>query len=494
MGSLAGLLKELGHDVAGSDTAFHPPMGPALKSWGIRLHEGFDAKHLEGQAHGGEQPEVVIIGNVCRRDNPEALAADQLGIKRLHIAEALCRFALAGTSPLVVAGTHGKTTTSSLTAHLLSATGFNPGFLIGGVPRSLGRSFQKAGKRRLGNGSSPAAPRGVPFVIEGDEYDTAYWEKTAKFLHYQAEVAVLTSIEHDHIDIYPTFEDYLDAFRRFVLSLPENGLLVAYAGDAQIVELAKLARCEVAYYALGGEDTHGVAPHWLGEVAEERADGTTFDLFAGGVLAGRFVSPLCGAHNLRNVVAALGVCAQGYGARLVDLAPALANFEGVKRRQELRGTPNMIRVYDDFAHHPTAVRETLIGLRKRHPEQKMIAIFEPRSATACRKIHQLSYESSFDSATDVILAPVGRPELSKDEILDVPLLAANLNARNSGKTRLNAYSLPDVETIVKRVVDLAEPGDTVVVLSNGAFGGIHEKLLAALSAQAPSFSSGEIPK
>src|SRR5690606_9050404 len=195
------------------------------------------------------------------RDNPEALRADELGIERIHIADALRRFALPGTSPLVVAGTHGKTTTSSLCAHLLQGVGFNPGYLIGGLPLSLGKSFQKAGARRLASSTSSTLGRAVPFVLEGDEYDTAYWEKTAKFLHYRADVAIVTSIEHDHLDIYPRFEDYRAAYARFVRQLPKSGLLVAYAGDKEVVRVCKEASCEVAYYALGGENTHGVAPH-----------------------------------------------------------------------------------------------------------------------------------------------------------------------------------------------------------------------------------------
>lgn len=481
MGSLAGLLKELGHDVAGSDVAFHPPMGPALEGWGVRLFQGFDPEHLKGSAFDGERPDVVVVGNVCRRDNSEAVAATELGIERLHIADALRRFVLSGTSPLVVGGTHGKTTTSSLCAHLLTGAGLDPGFFIGGIVQPWGRGFRPAGKRSLGSSTSRVGMRGVPFVLEGDEYDTAFWEKTAKFLHYGAEVAIITSIEHDHVDIYPTRESYEDAFARFVSQLPRNGLLLAYAGDEAVVRLAKKAPCEVAYYAVQGDDTNGVAPHWLAAPAIESAEATTFDLFAGGVLVGRFVSPLSGTHNLRNVTGALGAAAQGYGASFQKLAPALAEFGGVKRRQELIGSPGGVALYDDFAHHPTAVSETLRGLRRRHPNGKMIAIFEPRSATACRKLHQTAYESAFQSATHVIIAQVGRPELPDSEKLDVPALVASL-ARGGKNTAFAAY-LPEIDDIIRGVTQLAEPGDTVAVLSNGAFGGIHRKLLEALAAK-----------
>lgn len=485
MGSLAGLLKELGHDVCGSDVAFHPPMGPALMEWGVRLFEGFDPRHLQ-TAFDGEKPDFVVVGNVCRKDNPEAEAAVQLGIPRMHIADALSRFALPGTSPLVVSGTHGKTTTSSLCAHLLSRAGQEPGFLIGGIPQSLGKSFSKAGRRALFSSGTNVGARKTPFVLEGDEYDTAFWEKTAKFLHYGAEVAIITSIEHDHIDIYPTPESYESAFESFVERLPPSGLLLAYAGDPAVVRIAKQASCEVAYYAVEGDDTGGVAAHWSAAIAEEKPEGTSFDLFAGGMLVGRFVSPLCGVHNLRNVVAALAASAQGYGVPLRSLLVPLSEFQGVRRRQEVIGRPRDITVYDDFAHHPTAVAETLRGLRTRHPSGKLIAIFEPRSATACRRLHQKAYESAFDSASHVLLAPVGRPELPDDEKLSVDELACALTRRpRRGEVDgPRAQALPDVSAIVARAKALAAPGDTIAVLSNGAFGGIHAQLLFALDEKA----------
>ena len=207
MGALAGLLKELGHRVSGSDVAFDPPMGPALESWGVECRPGFDARNLE------PAPDLTIIGNVCRRDNPEVLAVIERGLRYTHIAGALAEFVLSGCSPLVVAGTHGKTTTTAMAAHLLEACGFAPGFLIGGLPKNFPRSFRapQASKPRNLLGDVPL--RKVPFVIEGDEYDTAFFEKSAKFLHYRPEVAIVTSIEHDHVDVYPTLESYIEAFR-----------------------------------------------------------------------------------------------------------------------------------------------------------------------------------------------------------------------------------------------------------------------------------------
>jgi UDP-N-acetylmuramate: L-alanyl-gamma-D-glutamyl-meso-diaminopimelate ligase len=471
MASLAGLLKDLGHDVSGSDVAFDPPMGPALERWGVRCFRGFDATHLD------PTPDLVVIGNVCKKDNPEARAAIDRGLSYTHVAGALGRFALEQASPLVVAGTHGKTTTTALAAWLLDQTGFAPGFLIGGLPKNFDKSFRAAGPRRLTGAIAPGAPsRRSPFVIEGDEYDTAFFEKTAKFLHYRPEVAIVANIEHDHVDIYPTFESYLDAFEKFVALVPEHGLVVANAADRLVVDVvSKAARAPVAWFALEGEATHGQAPHWFAAPAGSDANGQAFDLYAGGVMAGRFALALPGRHNLKNAVAAIGAAAQGYGAKLRELAPALASFGGVRRRQDLIGSPRGIFVYDDFAHHPTAVRETLAALRARHPAGRLFAVFEPRSATACRRMHQEEYASSFDAADVTLLPPLGRTNLPPEESLDLERLVRALRER--GK---EASFLPNVDAIIEELVRRAEPGDVIALLSNGAFGGIYEKLLAKL--------------
>jgi len=472
MGALAGLLKELGHQVSGSDVAFDPPMGPALESWGVRCLRGFDPAHLE------PAPDLTIVGNVCRKDNPEVLAVIERGLRYTHIAGALAQFALDGCSPLVVAGTHGKTTTTAMAAHLLEACGFAPGFLIGGLPKNFPRSFRAAahaGKPRLSLGDRPL--RKPPFVIEGDEYDTAFFEKTAKFLHYRPEIAILTSIEHDHVDIYPDLDSYLDAFRKFVALVPEGGLIVANAADPEVVKVVDAhARAQVAWFALEGEDTHGKPPHWLAAPAQMDEAGTRFDLYAGGVSCGRLALTVPGRHNLKNALAAIGATAQGYGARIADIGPALARFEGVRRRQDLIGTPRESFVYDDFAHHPTAVHETLAALRGRHPTGKLFAVFEPRSATACRRMHQDEYTRAFESADEVLLAPLGRSNLSLEEALDLGQLASDLNAR--GKA---ARALPSVDAILDYLALNVAPGSIVALLSNGAFGGIHAKLLERLS-------------
>lgn len=472
MGALAGLLKDLGHDVAGSDQAFYPPMGPRLRESGIRLYEGYSASHLDT-----ERPDLHVVGNVCRRDNPEVLRGQALGLERTHVAGALTRFALKGTSSLVVAGTHGKTTTSALVTHLLEATGFRPGFFIGGIVEPFGRGYRTAAPPRLPlNGAPPrAAARRPPFVLEGDEYDTAFWEKTAKFLHYQADVLVVTSIEHDHIDIYPDFESYLASFEKLIEGLPKTGLVLASGSSEAVARASRKAPCEVLYYGVDGNIVDGVVPHFFAAPAVEDERGISFDLFVGGVLSGRYFSPLPGRHNLENAVGAIAAASAGYGAPLRALAMPLSEFRGVKRRQELRGLYNGIYVYDDFAHHPTAVRKTLEAMRAKHRSGKLISVFEPRSATACRAFHQEAYARAFGAADVTLIAPVGRAELSDSEKLSVEKLVLDLSAQG----RI-AEAPGSVEGIVVRLSELAEPGDLIVVLSNGAFGGIFERLPTAL--------------
>jgi UDP-N-acetylmuramate: L-alanyl-gamma-D-glutamyl-meso-diaminopimelate ligase len=457
MGSLAGLLKKAGHRVTGSDSAFYPPMGDALARWGIETQQGFDASHLS------PAPDLVVVGNVCRSNNVEARAAIDGGLRYTSLPQALADFCLIGRRSFVVAGTHGKTTTTALCAHLLDQYGLTPGFLIGGIPIGFSESFR-------------GAKEGAPFVVEGDEYDSAFFEKTPKFWHYRPEVAILQAIEYDHADIYPDMASYRAAFDGFVDRLPENGLLVANAADPEVRACAKRARCKVSYYALDGEDTGDVTPEWLAAPVAVQGELAPFDLFVGGSACGRLFSPLFGAYNLKNAVAAIALCALATDAPVHVLGRALASFAGVKRRQELRGIANGVRVYDDFAHHPTAVYETLRGFRTRHPTGKLIALFEPRSATASRRIHQEGYAQAFEPADVVLLAPVGRLEIPEADRLDVKALTETL-AKAGKRAELGT----GVDDLVQRVAAIAQPGDSVVVMSNGAFGQIHDRLLCALA-------------
>lgn len=452
MSALAGLFVEDGHDVSGSDTSFDPPVGPLLDAMGVRCFEGWRESNLD---HGAD---LVIVGNVCRRDNPEAQEAIARGIPTLSMPGALAAEVLSRRKSFVIAGTHGKTTTSALTAYLLRETGHDAGYFIGGLPLNFERSS------RLG-------AEGAPFVIEGDEYDSAFFEKEPKFWSYHPEAAILTSIEYDHVDIFPDEATYVDAFRRFVGLLPREGWLFAYAGDPRVREVASEAPCRVRFYALDGDDCGNVQPMWLGMPAP----GGSLDLFGGGSLCGRVTLPLFGRHNARNTVAALAMASEAGGAPFDRLVAALPGFLGTKRRQELVGITRDVHVYDDFAHHPTAVKETLSGFRER-VDGRLIAVFEPRSATASRRLHQELYPSAFSPADLVILAPVGRPEIAEDEQLDTHAVAVAINARGG---RAKAYD--SVDDAIGASVAAALPGDTIVVMSNGRFEDAPDRILAGLT-------------
>ncbi|MBX3186077.1 MAG: UDP-N-acetylmuramate:L-alanyl-gamma-D-glutamyl-meso-diaminopimelate ligase [Labilithrix sp.] len=470
MGQLASLLKEAGHDVSGSDMAFDPPMGPALEVAGIRCLQGYAADHVAADV------DLVVVGNAIRKDNVEAVQAEALGRKRSSMSAALRELFLAGRRAFVVAGTHGKTTTSSMCAWILAEAGLEPGFFIGGLPKNFPSGARIGStKRKLTHGAKPA-----PFVVEGDEYDAVFWHKEPKFFDYigvsPGDVAIVTSVEQDHIDIYPSVEKYEAQFEAFAAKVPESGLLVCDARDARARRIVKAnARAQTTFYALEGDDTGDVTPSWQGAmVAADPATGAQpFDLYAGGSFCGRFALKVPGAHNVRNAVGAIAACAEGFGVGVQAARAALASFEGVRRRQDLLGKPGGVSVYDDFAHHPTAVDETLRALRARHPTGRLWAIFEPRSATACRALHQHEYVSAFSAADHVLFAPLGRTNVPEVERLDLARLAGEIGPR--------AIAESSVEGIIDRVVRGAAAGDTVALLSNGAFGGIHARLLAALS-------------
>ena len=460
MGAFAGLLKAAGHRVTGSDTAFYPPMGDALKAYGVETMTGWDPAHLD------PRPDLVVVGNVCRKDNPEARAAIDGGMNYRSFPKALGELFLAQRRSLVVAGTHGKTTTTALVSWLLEACGHDPSFLVGGLAKNFDASY------RLG--------RGAAFVVEGDEYDSAFFEKTPKFWAYRPWGAIVTSLEHDHVDIYPTADSYRDAFVGFASRIAPEGVLVAHARDPEVVAIAKRSSARTVLYALHGDALpEGVTPTWTAAPIAPGGGMQPFELFIGGSMAGRFFSPLMGEHNLRNVVAAMALLAEGMGLPIPLMAKALRDFKGVKRRQDLVATVNGVRIYDDFAHHPTAVDETLRAMRGHHPEGKLIAIFEPRSATACRRTHQHEYPAAFAAADLSLIAPVGRMEIPPDDRLDIPAIVRDITARG-GRAETFAAGPQSVDEIVARVAAEARPGDTVAVLSNGAFGGIHGKLTSAL--------------
>lgn len=457
MGALAGLLAAQGDRVTGSDRAFYPPMGPALTRWGVETMTGWDPANLD------ERPDLVVVGNVCRADNPEARRAIDEGMNVASFPQVMEERFLASRRAFVVAGTHGKTTTTTLLAYLLREAGADPGMLVGGIPRDFDAAF------RLGS-------EDAPFVIEGDEYDSAFFEKKPKFWRYRPWGVILTSIEHDHVDIYPDEASYLDAFRGLVARIPEDGILVAYAGDPHVRALAKEAKCRTRYYALDDDDCGDVSPIWSGAPAKSHAGATPIDLFGGGTFLGRVLSPMSGRHNARNLIAALALATEGAEVALPSVLNAVPGFGGVRRRQELLAVAGGVFVYEDFAHHPTAVFETLAGLRARHPNGKLIAAFEPRSATASRRMHQDEYPGAFGPADLALLAPVGRPEIAEDARLDTRGVAAAIAARGG-----DALAADSIDGIHDAITEAARPGDVVVLMSNGTFDGLYDRVIASLT-------------
>jgi UDP-N-acetylmuramate: L-alanyl-gamma-D-glutamyl-meso-diaminopimelate ligase len=317
-------------------------------------------------------------------------------------------------------------------------------------------------------------------VVEGDEYDAVYWNKKPKFFDNVGvgtdDVAMITSIEQDHIDIYPSAAVYEAQFEAFAAMIPGDGLLACDARDARARRIVQEhAECKTLFYGLEGDDSGDITPTWLGAMVppDPVSGAQPFDLYAGGSFCGRFALRVPGAHNVRNAVGAIATCAEGFGVGVQTARTALLSFEGVRRRQDLIGRPGDVAVYDDFAHHPTAVDETLRALRARHPTGKLWAVFEPRSATACRALHQQEYVTAFGAADRVLFAPLGRTNVPEAERLDLSRLAREIGDK--------AIAESSVDDIMARIVADAQPGDTVALLSNGAFGGIHAKLLEALS-------------
>ena len=455
MGSLAGLLKEAGHQVRGSDKAFYPPMSESLKAWGIETMQGFDSGHLDPDT------ELVVVGNACRKDNPEAVEAERRGLRAMSFPQTLSELFIKQRKSIVVAGTHGKTTTSSLLAYLLTAAEKDPSFLVGGILQNFKKSF------RYG--------RGDCFVVEGDEYDSAYFDKRPKFVHYRPEIAVLTSVEFDHADIYSDMDHYRSAFASFVELIPADGLLVACDEDPEVRSLAEQAGCRVVPYGLRRGDG------WRAGDLVEGESGASFVLRVDGERRARVEVPMSGKHNVQNTLAALAV-ANHVGLPVEKAAGLLGGFSGVARRMQVRGVEAGITVIDDFAHHPTEVRETVYAARRRYPRATLVAVFEPRTNTSRRSFFQQRYAESFEGADRVVLVPPFDPgKIPEEERFDSARLANALKKRGQ-----EAELRPDADSVVEMLADLLQDGDVVLVMSNGAFDDIHQKLLNAFRSRRES--------
>ncbi|MDE0829718.1 MAG: UDP-N-acetylmuramate:L-alanyl-gamma-D-glutamyl-meso-diaminopimelate ligase [Vicinamibacterales bacterium] len=453
MATLAAMLVDRGHAVHGSDAHVYPPMSDFLAARGIVCLDGFDEAHITSDI------ELVVIGNAVSRGNPEVEAVLDRRLRYRSLPEMVRDEFLWDRDPIVVAGTHGKTTTTALVSWVLADCGRDPSFLVGGLVENFASSY------RLGDGSE--------FVIEGDEYDSAFFDKTAKFLKYVPRVAVVGNLEFDHADIYADFEAIQLAVRRLVSLLPRGGRLVLGADSAPALEMAEGAPCPVTTFGFSD------AADWRAVELVTQPDGTHFGVEHHGARVCEVDMPLVGAFNVRNVLAAT-VVAHELGIELEAVATALARFKGVKRRLELRGRARGVTVFDDFAHHPTAVRETLAGVRAAFPTRRVWAVFEPRSATSCRRVFQADFAAAFQAADEVIIGEVYRSSLPDDERLSELELVEGI-----GRTGPRARHFADVDDIVGAVAQDAGDGDLVVVMSNGAFGGIHDRLLKALSAEDP---------
>jgi UDP-N-acetylmuramate: L-alanyl-gamma-D-glutamyl-meso-diaminopimelate ligase len=451
MATLAALLKSRGHDVQGSDQHVYPPMSDFLVAEGIKTFAGYAAENIT------EDIDLVVVGNAISRGNPELETVLERKLRYCSLPEAIRDQFLWGARSVVLAGTHGKTTTTSLTAWLLTHGGLDPSLLVGGIARNFGDQ-----------GSSYRVGTGKDFVIEGDEYDSAFFDRTAKFLKYLPDIAVINNIEFDHADIYADLEAVLLAFRRLVRLVPRNGLLLLGADSPHAHALAPTAVSPVETFGVDESAT------WRASAIEHRDGVTRFDVHRAGTPFGRFASPLLGVHNVRNALAAIAVGTR-VGISQQVLAEGLRLFKGIKRRLETVGVARGVTVLDDFAHHPTAVHETLAALRTGYPGRRVWAVFEPRSASSCRRVFQDDFAKAFGAADEIVLAAVFRSSLPEAERLSADQLVADLATQGR-----HARHIPEIDDIVSTIVREHREGDVVVLMSNGGFGGIHGKLLQAL--------------
>jgi UDP-N-acetylmuramate: L-alanyl-gamma-D-glutamyl-meso-diaminopimelate ligase len=454
MATLAAMLKRRGLDVRGSDHDVYPPMSDFLAREGIPVFSGYRSEHITPDL------DLVIVGNAISRGNAELEEVLDRKIRYCSLPEAIREHFLWGARSIVIAGTHGKTTTTALTGWVLTDGGADPSVLVGGIARNFGDE-----------GSSYRLGQGRDFVIEGDEYDSAFFDKTAKFLKYLPDMAVINNVEFDHADIYADLDAVTLAFRRLVNLVPRRGLLLVGADNP-------VARALVAK-AVSRVETFGTGPDldWQAHDITPVGISTRFRVRRGGLPFGDFEVPLLGMHNVRNALVAIAVATET-GMSGDRIAESLRRFKGVKRRLDVVGTVDGVTIYDDFAHHPTAVAETLAGLRAANPGARIWAVFEPRSASSCRRVFQRDFAEAFSAADRVLIAPVFRSSLPEAERLSVPELVRELAGRG-----LHAKDAESNEEIIETIVRDRRSGDLVVLMSNGGFGGIHQKLLHALEQQ-----------
>ena len=451
MAAAAVAMRDKGFAVTGSDQNVYPPMSTFLASRQIEVMNGYAERNL---AH---KPDLVVIGNAISRGNPEAEFVLDHKLRYCSLPELLKEFFIRGKRAIVITGTHGKTTTTSLLTWVFEHNGLNPGYLIGGIPNNLhqGARFTDSDKSRAGS---------EWFIIEGDEYDTAFFDKRSKFVHYLPEIAVISNLEFDHADIFADLDAIKKSFSHFIRLIPRNGLLLGNGDDANLVPLLNVTHCPVKHFGLGENNAIRAFNLRYGPTATE------FE-----IPSFKFHLNLIGEFNVRNALAVIA-CAKHCGLKNHQIQSAFDTFQGIKRRMEVRGIAGGVTVVDDFGHHPTAIRETLKALRLKYPREKLWAIFEPRSNTTRRNVFQSELASAFADADAVVVSEVARLEqIPISERLSPEKLMQDL--KTSGK---DATYLSDVDLIVTHVAKNAQGGDIICVFSNGGFGGIHGKLLERL--------------
>lgn len=450
MASLAGLLKDRGFKVTGSDLNPYPPMSTQIESMGIQIKRPYQKENLN------PKPDFVVVGNVISASNEEAKEMVRLELPFCSLPQAMGEFIIDERDSFVISGTHGKTTTTSLMSWVAECCGLQPGFLIGGIPKNFNQSFR-----------NPAANT---FVIEGDEYDTAYFDKVPKFTHYRPKHAVLTSVEFDHADIYRNFDEVKAAFLKLMSLIPSSGSLVFWGDDPNVVAVAE--HCKASrVYSYGFLETNDYVAQILSE--DERK--TTFEVkFQGSVLA-VFETPMVGRFNILN---ALAVVAQAHLNNFdwAQVLHALKTFEGVKRRQEILGEFNGVLLIEDFAHHPTAVKETIKAIQNKYKERRVFSVFEPRSATSRRKVFQQDYVEAFSGAHEVLIAQAfDQGKIDEGDRFSSAELIADLQKRGT-----SAQEFSSADLIVENIASRSKSGDLVLIMSNGGFDDIYNKLIRRL--------------
>jgi UDP-N-acetylmuramate: L-alanyl-gamma-D-glutamyl-meso-diaminopimelate ligase len=453
MAALAGMLKQRGHHITGSDLNVYPPMSTFLEQQQIPVYQSFDTSHL--QPH----PDLVIVGNAMSRGNPEVEYMLNAGLRYYSLPEALKEFFIRGKYSCVVAGTHGKTTTSSLLAWTLESAGLNPSFFIGGIPENFGRGFM------LGSGRH--------FVLEGDEYDSAFFDKGSKFFHYLPNLVILNNIEYDHADIFKNFEEVKTAFRRLINIIPGNGYLIACSDDPIVREMLPRTFSQAITFGFGAE------AEWRPVITRVQPDGNEFIIERGSEKFGPLFLPLAGEHNVKNATAVFAAAAC-LGVAPEKIRAALQTFRGIRRRLQVTYDQNGVLVFDDFAHHPTEVRETLAGVKQRYPQRRLWAVFEPRTASTKRKVFEADYIRAFAAADRVVFAPMHRPDkVPEAERLSLENVVAGI--RHHGKA---ADIVPAGDEMTNYIIQYLERGDIILFMSNGDFSGVPTLLVEKLARRA----------